>query len=136
MGGLLLGAWPLPGDFEEGSDIGDERLRWVLDAAKIAHGVTGAWPVDLDDVADELGRLGVLEQVGGITLLISLIESYDERVTRARELVPLHAALRLAEHRVAEQALAEDEAYRAVSRYEDARERADAAIEILKEAGA
>lgn len=135
VGGLLLGAFTPPDDFDEGADIADERLRWIVDATKIAHGATGVWPVDLVVVADVLERLGVLEQVGGITTLIDLIESWDEREDRAEKHAVLSLSYDLAVSRLAQQDEAETAVVSALRRLEAARERADVAVSLMTRAG-
>lgn len=134
LGAVLVGAIVPPGDFDAGADLADARLRWVLDAVKIAHGATGQWPLDLRVVADVLRSLGELDRIGGVPLLLELIESWSERETRARKLGLVGAVLRLADARVAQQAHAERALVGALCRFEGSKEKANAAIALLEEA--
>jgi len=134
VGGLLLGAFTPPDDFDEGADIADERMRWIVDATKIAHRATGAWPVDLDAVAGELARLGMLEQVGGITAILDLVESWSEREDRAEKIGTLMLAHALASGRLEHQDQAESAVVHALRRLEAARERSDEAVSLMEQA--
>jgi hypothetical protein len=134
VGGLLLGAYGIPGDFDETPPLTDERLRWVLDATTIAARASGVWPVDLNRVAGELARLGVLEEVGGRAFLHELIESWDEREDRAYRLGLIMAAHALAVGRLEQQAAAEEHLVAALRRFETSKEKANEAIALMQRA--
>lgn len=112
VGGVLLGAYPPPDDFEPGASVADRDLAYVLDAVKFAHGVTEEWPVDLPDVLSALEKMGVADEVGGADFLLYLVEAWSDAETRSRELAQRLAAVQVIDaalvlHRHAEGRLAD-----------------------------
>jgi hypothetical protein len=134
-GGLLLGAYRCPDHVPNA--VADERLRRVVEAIIAVAAVDGAWPVDVGRVVDTLVALGVYDEIGGLPLLLDLMETWSERVTRARVLGELEAAARIALVHLRAELRAEDEMVEAIARRARAREcsaDAIAAFEAASEA--
>ncbi len=129
VGGLLVGAYDCPGSVPDA--VADERLRRIVEAIIAVAWVDQAWPVDVGRVAATLHEMGTYRDIGGHPLLIDLVETWSERVTRARELGEIEAACRIALATLADEQSAAEAALTAADTYRAARARAAAAMAAL-----
>lgn len=126
VGGLLLGIYPCPSGVPEA--VEDERLQRVVETLIAVNYVDNVWPVDVRRVVDVLEHVGQLEKIGGATLLIDLVETWSERMERARTLGEIEARARIALALLHQEQAAEDAVFIAIERREQAHAQATEAI--------
>ncbi len=129
VGGVLIGEYQCPGHVPDA--VKDDRLRHVIEAIISVTNVDGTWPVDVVRVGDVLDRLGVLEEIGGAALLLNLMETWSERITRARILGEREAWARIARAACDAELAAENDLATAIDRREQARSIANEAMAAL-----
>jgi hypothetical protein len=132
VGGLLLGAYACPDHVPDA--VEDERLRRIVEAVIGVAAVDNLWPLDVGRVMETLVALGVYEQIGGITLLLDLMDTWSDRMTRARVLGELEAAARIALIHLRDELEAEDAMVCAIERREQAHRKSTEALAAFEAA--
>lgn len=127
VGGLMLGAYDPPSSV----DVADERLARVVEAVIGVRAIDDVWPVDVTRVVETLHELGVLDDLGGVSFLLALMEDWSEREERAQRLGGLLARVQITERLLRIEEDAGEEVLAAGSRYRRARADATSAIDDL-----
>ena len=130
VGGLLVGAYGLAPQAELRIENG--WLADVVDAVGLVAEWSRTFPVDVRDVAATL--VAVHAHAAPARALRDLMEQWDRSDTRARQLLPVVLLAGELAVAVGEQAAAENAIHDALSRRDASKARADALVQLLRQA--